>query len=93
MIGSLVLLLAAAAAPCDSLATLKFSDAVITAAAIVPEGPPPARGSAGAGTGGAAQARGGAPPANIPAHCRVQMTLKPTPDSLINMELWLPLQN
>ena len=93
MIGSLVLLLAAAAAPCDSLATLKFSDAVITAAAIVPEGPPPARGSAGAGTGGPAQARGGAAPANIPAHCRVQMTLKPTPDSLINMELWLPLQN
>src|SRR5882762_5956084 len=48
--------------------------------------------------GGAPQAaqqpaRGGAPPANIPAHCRVQMTLKPTSDSLINMELWLPTQN
>ena len=26
----------------------------------------------------------------IPAHCRVQMVLKPTADSLINMELWLP---
>jgi feruloyl esterase len=38
-------------------------------------------------------ARGGAPPANIPAHCRVQMVLKPTSDSLINMELWLPTQN
>ena len=39
-------------------------------------------------------ARGaGAPPANIPAHCRVQMVLKPTSDSLIKMELWLPTQN
>src|SRR5437667_2297976 len=93
MIGSALLLLAVAAAPCDSLATLRFSDAVITAATIVPEGPPPARGSGRAGTGGATPARGGAPPANIPAHCRVQVTLKPTSDSLINMELWLPLQN
>ena len=42
-------------------------------------------------TGGGA--RGGAPPANIPAHCRVQLVLKPTDDSLINMELWLPTQN
>ena len=32
-------------------------------------------------------------PANIPAHCRVQMVLKPTSDSLINMELWLPTQD
>ena len=93
MIGSALLLLAAAAAPCDSLATLRFSDAVIRAATIVPEGPPPARGSGRAGTGGATPARGGAPPANMPAHCRVQVTLKPTSDSLINMELWLPLQN
>jgi feruloyl esterase len=45
----------------------------------------------------AAGARGGAapaqPPANIPAHCRVQLVLKPSADSLINMELWLPTQN
>src|ERR1700732_20473 len=41
----------------------------------------------------AAGARGGAPPANIPVHGRVQMTLKPTFDSLINMELWLPTQD
>jgi len=38
-------------------------------------------------------ARGGAPPANMPAHCRVQLVLKPTSDSLINMELWLPSKN
>ena len=29
-------------------------------------------------------------PPIIPAHCRVQLVLKPTSDSLINMELWLP---
>ena len=42
--------------------------------------------------GSAANARAGAPqaPAMIPAHCRVQIVLKPTSDSLINMEMWLP---
>ena len=95
MIGSALLLLAAAVMPCESLAHLTFADAAITSAAVVPEGPPPARGSLGGPAGGAGvpAARGGPPPANIPAHCRVQMTLKPTSDSLINMELWLPLQN
>src|ERR1700704_4904332 len=113
MTGSAFLLLAAAAAatPCESLATLTLADATITSAVVVPEGPPPARGAGAGGArgtrggvrrgeaapvqGGAPQAaqqppRGGAPPANIPAHCRVQMTLKPTSDSVINMELWLP---
>src|SRR5205823_2967629 len=90
MIGTAFLLLAAAAAtPCESLANLKLADATITSAVAVPEGPPPAR---GAGPAGARGARGGAPPANIPAHCRVQLTLKPTSDSLNQMELWLPTQ-
>ena len=70
-------------------------------ARVLPEGPPPARGSGAGGARGAGgpPERGGAPsaniapPANIPAHCRVQLTLKPTSDSLINMELWLPTQN
>src|SRR3979490_3116206 len=122
----LLLAAAAAATPCESLATLKLADATITSAVVVPEGPPPARGAGGGApgpargggrAGGAAQgqtegpathaqtralgpakadpqrgARGAAPPANIPAHCRVQMILKPTSDSLINMELWLPAQ-
>ncbi len=130
MIGSFAFLLLSAAVattPCESLATLKISDATITSATVIPEGPPPARGGGGRGggrgqaqRGGAATpqagqrasnipapARGGAPaaggqrgagaaaapPANIPAHCRVVMVLKPTSDSLINMELWLPTQN
>ena len=47
-----------------------------------------ARGAGGRGGGAPAQ-----PPANIPAHCRVLLVLKPTADSLINMEVWLPTQN
>ena len=94
MIGT-ALLVFAAATNCENLASLRLADATITSAVVLPEGPPPARGS---GAGGP-PARGGAPPANvapppnIPAHCRVQVTLKPTSDSVINMELWLPVQN
>src|SRR5689334_22500271 len=100
MIGSIAFMLLGAAAvdttPCENLTTLKLADATITSASIVPEGPPPARGDGargargGAGRGGAAAA---VPPANIPEHCRVQVALKPTSDSLINMEMWLPTQN
>jgi len=94
MIGSVFFLLlgatAPAATPCENLTSLKFADAAITSAVVVPEGPPPARGGPG---GGAAGTRGGPPPVNLPAHCRVQMVLKPTADSLINMELWLPAEN
>src|SRR5262245_32591912 len=91
MIASLALmLLSAAAAPtCESLATLKLDKATITSAQMVPEGPGPARGR---GRGGQA-AQGATPPqaaAIIPAHCRVQVVLKPSSDSLINMEIWLP---
>jgi feruloyl esterase len=108
MIASIATLLLGAAAvvgtPCENLASLKLTDATITSAVVVPEGPPPAppaRGGGGAARGG--DARGGAAPQaapqrgaprpNIPAHCRVKMVLKPTSDSLINMELWLPTQN
>ncbi|HVG55938.1 MAG TPA: tannase/feruloyl esterase family alpha/beta hydrolase [Vicinamibacterales bacterium] len=54
------------------------------------------RGAANAPAGGRQAAvgpRAGGPPAaprTIPEHCRVQLVLKPSSDSLINMELWLP---
>jgi feruloyl esterase len=54
------------------------------------------RGAADGPQGGRAAAagpRGGGPPAApapIPAHCRVELVLKPSSDSLINMEIWLP---
>jgi feruloyl esterase len=74
-----------------------------------PPRPAPRGGGAGARGGGGGARGGGAPqgaapaasgqrapaapPANIPEHCKVQIVLKPTSDSLINMELWLPTQN
>jgi feruloyl esterase len=79
------LLLFAATTRCENLTSVTLAGATITSAVVVPEGPPPAR-------GGPPPANA-VPPANIPAHCRVQVTLKPTSDSVINMELWLPVQN
>jgi feruloyl esterase len=90
MLGSIAFLLlgaVVAATPCENLTTLKLENATITSAAVIPEGPPPAMGGFG-GSG-----RGSAPQPNIPAHCRIQLDLKPTSDSLIKMELWLPAQN
>jgi feruloyl esterase len=93
------MLAAAAATPapaptaCDSLTSLKLDNATITSAAMVPEGPAPTRGN-GRGPSGApagAPAAGPARPApTIPAHCRVQVVLKPSSDSHIEMEMWLP---
>ena len=86
MIGSIAVMLlsaAAAAAPCESLATFTLDKTAITSAQLIPEGPAPARG----------RGRGAAPSqaaALIPEHCRVQLVLTPTTDSVINMELWLP---
>jgi feruloyl esterase len=61
------------------------------------QGAAPAQGGqAQAGTpaaGGRRGGRQGAPPQPIPEHCRVTMVLKPTSDSNINAELWLPVEN
>ena len=97
MIGSFALVLMAAAAqaavPCESLTATTLTDARITSATMIPEGPAPARGGGGRqGRGGPAGAPQAAPaPApTIPAHCRVQLVLTPSSDSHIEMELWLP---
>ena len=81
MVSSLAFMLATtlAATPCESLKSVPLPDTTITTAALVPEGPAPQRG-VGGGARGAAPAQ---PPAMIPAHCRVTMVLKPTPDSNI----------
>src|SRR6185503_16388854 len=51
-------------------------------------------GAAAAGRGAAPAGRGGAPAAqSIPRHCRVTMVLKPSSDSNINSELWMPTEN
>src|SRR5579871_2312644 len=71
----------AAAASCESLTSLSGPKANITAAESVAAGAfvPPA------GRGGAAAAY-----KNLPAFCRVEATLKPTTDSDIKMEIWMP---
>ena len=87
MIASLVVTLAAAAAsltPCEGLSKLKLDNATIVSATVVPEGPAPTR-AGGARAGAPAQA-----PQTIPAHCRVRIDLRPTSDSHIEMEMWLP---
>jgi feruloyl esterase len=69
------------AATCESLSSLSLPNTTITMAQTVAAGSfvAPARG------GGPGQ-----PLADLPAFCRVQATLRPSADSNIKMELWLP---
>ena len=71
------------ATSCDNLAGLALPQATITSAEVVAAGAftPPGRGGAG---------RGGAVYASLPSFCRVAATLKPSTDSDIKVEVWLP---
>ena len=73
---------AAAGAACEALSSLKLPDTTITLAHAVEAGTfaPPASGSAQAGR----------LTATLPAFCRVAATLKPSADSDIKVEVWLP---
>jgi feruloyl esterase len=73
--------MAAAAAACEDLSKLTFPNTAITLAQTV---------AAGAFTAPAG-ARGANQFANLPAFCRVQATLKPSSDSDIKVEIWLPI--
>jgi len=79
----------AAAATCDSLLTLKLPDTTVTSAETVAAGAFTAPGGRGGGGGG----RGPSPYADLPAFCRVALTLKPSADSDIKVEVWLPMTN
>src|SRR5688500_10685925 len=90
MVSSLVVMAAAALLqqpPCDALKTVSLPRATLTAVEFVAAGSQvPGRGAPStAGRGGAA--------APLPAHCRVAVTLTPSADSQIEMELWLPAEN
>src|SRR5213594_343168 len=65
------------AATCESLSTLKLAGGAVNAAQSVPPGPfkPP-----------------DGPPlrSDVPAFCRVSITLKPSSDSDIKLEVWMP---
>jgi feruloyl esterase len=75
----------AGAASCEGLTALALPDTTITAAQTVAAGAftPPVASRGGAG-------RGGAVYASLPSFCRVAATLKPTSDSDIKIEVWLP---
>jgi feruloyl esterase len=79
----------AAAATCESLNTLTLPQATVTAAELVKAGTftqPAARGGQPGGRGG------GNPFSDLGDFCRVAVTVKPTADSDIKMEVWLPLR-
>jgi Tannase and feruloyl esterase len=73
------------AASCESLSSLKLPDATITLAQSVASGAFAPAGGGGRGGGNAF--------ADLPAFCRVAATLKPTPESDIKIEVWLPASN
>src|SRR5437867_3082273 len=89
-----------AATPCAGLKSVSLPNTTITMAESVPAGiftppagPAPAPAApAGGGRGGGGRGAAAPPPAplTVPAFCRVTATLKPTSDSSIDMEVWLP---
>jgi feruloyl esterase len=85
MISSFLVMAAAALLQqpsCDALEVLSLPNVTITSAEFVAAGSP-APGRRGRGGSGV----------TLPAHCRVAATLTPSPDSHIEMELWLPAEN
>jgi feruloyl esterase len=92
MIGNVAVLFLGAAlaapAPCANLKSVSLPNTTITTAESVPAGtftPPAAPGAAGGGQ------RSGQPAGlAVPAFCRVAAILRPSSDSEIEMEVWMP---
>jgi feruloyl esterase len=77
----------AAAATCESVASLSLPDSTVTLAETVAAGqftPPAGRGRGRGGPGADVFA-------SLPAFCRVGATLRPTSDSEIKIEVWMPV--
>ncbi len=75
----------ARASSCESLAALALKDTTITMAQLVPAGQ--------FSLPGERQGRGPNPYKDLSEFCRVAATLKPTSDSDIKVEVWLPASN
>ena len=73
----------AAGSSCESLLKLTLENATVTLAELVPAG-----GFKAPGTGAGAQ--NASRFAQLPAFCRVAATVKPTADSDIKVEVWMP---
>ena len=87
MIANVALLLvsaALAATPCAGLKAISLSNTTITMAELVPAGEFKAPVSPGPAPAG---------PLIVPAFCRVAAVLKPSSDSEIQIEVWLPAEN
>lgn len=86
VIGAALVMRTAHGATCDELAKLTLPNTTITLAEQVPAGTfkPPG----GGGLGGPPAAFG-----KLPAFCRVAGTIKPTADSDIRFEVWMPTEN
>jgi feruloyl esterase len=107
MLAVALLFAAGTSTSCEAIRTLSTPQTIVMSADVVPAGvfvappppPPPAGAPAGPPPGAAGRGRGragGAPPPApepIPQHCRVKLTLKPTSDSNIYSELWMPTEN
>jgi Tannase and feruloyl esterase len=77
-----------AATLCEDLTKLSLSEATVTSAQMVAAGAftPPSGGGTGRGGAEAQQQQY----AKLPAFCRVMLTLRPSSDSDIKVEVWLP---
>jgi feruloyl esterase len=86
LLASIGTLAPAVAAPCESLEQLKLADTTITSAQTVAAGalaqlePQPA-------------SPGARSLAALPSFCRVKATIRPTSDSEIKIEVWMPAAN
>ncbi len=88
-VASLVIALTATtafAATCESLASLRLPDTTVTSAATVPQGAFTPAGQNGPTAAGSQRT----PFSALPTFCRVLLTIRPTSDSDIRMEMWLP---
>src|SRR5262245_39763526 len=83
---------AAAATSCEDLAKISLPNTTITLAQTVGAGAftPPANAARGGAAPAPAAAAGRGQFADLTAFCRVQASLRPSSDSDIKMEIWMP---
>jgi len=108
MLAVALLLAAGTSTNCDAIRTMSTPQTIVMSADVVPAGiftpppqpappPPPAGAAPAAAAGGRGRGRAAGapppPPEPIPQHCRVKLTLKPSSDSNIYSELWMPTDN
>jgi feruloyl esterase len=93
MPGSLLIVAALLADPsqCEVIASLSLAHTTVTSARWMVEGPMvPAPATGTEPTPAATPSRTAAVPLVLPAHCRVAIVMRPSADSHIEAEVWLP---